>query len=97
MQDDQLKNITCFLKKWIAQFATLIARSLGGSVANTVDLQHAKIAFGAWGTPCAPIPRAARNGHIISEYNGGETIPSNLVPMCAMCNMSLGKNNFIIV
>ena len=33
-------------------------------------------------------------GHIISEYNGGETDISNLRPMCHGCNNKLGKRNW---
>lgn len=35
-------------------------------------------------------------GHIISEFNGGETIISNLKPMCYGCNNKLGKRNWIL-
>tara|TARA_B110001450_G_scaffold213875_1_gene206435 strand:+ start:2681 stop:3718 length:1038 start_codon:yes stop_codon:yes gene_type:complete len=34
-------------------------------------------------------------GHIISEYNGGETVIANLRPMCYGCNNKLGKRNWI--
>ena len=34
-------------------------------------------------------------GHIISEYNGGETTINNLKPMCANCNYKLGKRNWV--
>lgn len=33
-------------------------------------------------------------GHIISEYNGGETSINNLRPMCYGCNNKLGKRNW---
>jgi len=39
-------------------------------------------------------------GHVISEYNGGDTTLENLRPVCSMCNKSMGKMNmdeFIIV
>jgi 5-methylcytosine-specific restriction endonuclease McrA len=29
-------------------------------------------------------------GHNIPESKGGQTIPDNLVPICARCNMSMG-------
>jgi hypothetical protein len=32
-------------------------------------------------------------GHIISEYNGGETIVSNLKPICQNCNSSMNSQN----
>ena len=32
-------------------------------------------------------------GHIISEFNGGETIASNLKPICQNCNSSMGTKN----
>lgn len=32
-------------------------------------------------------------GHIIAEYNGGETIVSNLKPICQNCNSSMGTKN----
>jgi hypothetical protein len=32
-------------------------------------------------------------GHIISEANGGETIVSNLKPICQNCNSSMGTKN----
>ena len=32
-------------------------------------------------------------GHVISEYNGGETIVSNLKPICQNCNSSMGTKN----
>jgi 5-methylcytosine-specific restriction endonuclease McrA len=32
-------------------------------------------------------------GHIIAEANGGKTILSNLLPICAQCNLSMGKMN----
>jgi hypothetical protein len=35
-------------------------------------------------------------GHIISHANGGETIASNLVPMCSVCNKSMGAENLDI-
>lgn len=33
-------------------------------------------------------------GHIISEYNGGETIEENLNPICKQCNSSMGSMNW---
>jgi 5-methylcytosine-specific restriction endonuclease McrA len=33
-------------------------------------------------------------GHVISEYNGGETTIKNLRPMCYGCNNKLGKRNW---
>ena len=33
-------------------------------------------------------------GHIISEYNGGDTIIENLRPMCYGCNNKLGKRDW---
>jgi hypothetical protein len=38
-------------------------------------------------------------GHIISNYNGGENILTNLIPICSLCNSSMGTcnmNDFII-
>jgi len=38
-------------------------------------------------------------GHVISENNGGETIVSNLKPICQNCNSSMGTknmNNFML-
>lgn len=32
-------------------------------------------------------------GHIIPECKGGETILSNLKPICQKCNLSMGTNN----
>ena len=32
--------------------------------------------------------------HIISEFNGGETILENLRPLCSTCNIKMGKNNW---
>jgi hypothetical protein len=32
-------------------------------------------------------------GHIISEFDGGATILDNLAPVCALCNLSMGKTN----
>ena len=32
-------------------------------------------------------------GHIIAESNGGETIVSNLKPICQNCNSSMGTKN----
>ena len=32
-------------------------------------------------------------GHIIAEYNGGESIVSNLKPICQNCNSSMGTKN----
>ena len=34
-------------------------------------------------------------GHIISEYNGGDTILENLRPICEKCNLSMGYKNWI--
>jgi hypothetical protein len=34
-------------------------------------------------------------GHIISEYNGGETNLQNLRPICTYCNSKMGINNWI--
>jgi hypothetical protein len=34
-------------------------------------------------------------GHIISEYNGGETNLDNLKPICPNCNFKMGKKNWI--
>lgn len=34
-------------------------------------------------------------GHIISEFNGGETTLDNLKPICPDCNFKMGKNNWI--
>ena len=33
-------------------------------------------------------------GHIISEYNGGETEPNNLRPICSGCNASMGYKDW---
>ena len=35
-------------------------------------------------------------GHIIAERNGGETVRSNLCPVCAGCNWSMGATNMNI-
>jgi 5-methylcytosine-specific restriction endonuclease McrA len=32
-------------------------------------------------------------GHVISEHNGGETIVSNLKPICQNCNSSMGTKD----
>ena len=32
-------------------------------------------------------------GHIMSEYNGGEVVVENLVPICQPCNSSMGVTN----
>ena len=32
-------------------------------------------------------------GHIVAEADGGETCVSNLVPICAKCNLSMGRKN----
>jgi 5-methylcytosine-specific restriction endonuclease McrA len=32
-------------------------------------------------------------GHIISEVDGGSTTVDNLLPICAQCNLSMGKMN----
>ena len=32
-------------------------------------------------------------GHVIAEANGGETIVSNLKPICQNCNSSMGTKN----
>lgn len=34
-------------------------------------------------------------GHIVAEADGGETVVSNLYPICAECNLSMGKKNMI--
>lgn len=33
-------------------------------------------------------------GHKIAEANGGLTTLSNLIPLCAQCNLSMGRKNF---
>lgn len=35
-------------------------------------------------------------GHIISEFNGGETTLENLLPICSLCNCSMGTTNLNI-
>jgi hypothetical protein len=35
-------------------------------------------------------------GHIISEYNSGDTDLKNLKPICLNCNLKMGKKNWII-
>lgn len=32
-------------------------------------------------------------GHIVSESNGGKTIVKNLIPICKLCNLSMGRSN----
>jgi hypothetical protein len=32
-------------------------------------------------------------GHIMAEAHGGQTVPSNLMPLCASCNLSMGTKN----
>ena len=32
-------------------------------------------------------------GHIISEFNGGDITLDNLIPLCSLCNSSMGKTN----
>lgn len=32
-------------------------------------------------------------GHIISEYNGGKCTVNNLLPICNLCNTSMGRTN----
>jgi len=32
-------------------------------------------------------------GHIISEVNGGDTTILNLLPICSLCNSSMGRSN----
>lgn len=33
-------------------------------------------------------------GHMVSEYNGGSLDISNLIPICRICNSSMGKTNY---
>jgi hypothetical protein len=33
-------------------------------------------------------------GHKISEANGGPTCLTNLIPLCAQCNLSMGRKNY---
>ena len=35
-------------------------------------------------------------GHIVSEYNGGKCTINNLVPICNLCNTSMGRTNMDI-
>jgi len=35
-------------------------------------------------------------GHIVSEHNGGEITLSNLLPICASCNRSMGTNDLYV-
>jgi len=43
---------------------------------------------------CTDITQISFNcGHIISEASGGETIVSNLKPICQHCNSSMGTKN----
>lgn len=32
-------------------------------------------------------------GHIVAEADGGSTCESNLIPICAKCNLSMGRKN----
>ena len=32
-------------------------------------------------------------GHIVAEKMGGQTVASNLIPICAQCNLSMGQKN----
>ena len=32
-------------------------------------------------------------GHILAEANGGKTTLDNLIPLCALCNTSMGTYN----
>jgi hypothetical protein len=32
-------------------------------------------------------------GHIVSDYHGGSVTIENLAPICALCNLSMGKTN----
>ena len=32
-------------------------------------------------------------GHVVAETNGGSTTVDNLRPICAQCNLSMGKTN----
>jgi 5-methylcytosine-specific restriction endonuclease McrA len=32
-----------------------------------------------------------QSGHNIPESKGGQTVPSNLVPICSRCNLSMGN------
>ena len=34
-------------------------------------------------------------GHIVAEANGGKTNVQNLIPLCAQCNLSMGKTNLV--
>ena len=34
-------------------------------------------------------------GHIVSEATGGQTTVNNLRPICAQCNLSMGKMNML--
>lgn len=33
-------------------------------------------------------------GHVLAEANGGKLTLENLRPICAQCNLSMGKENF---
>ena len=35
-------------------------------------------------------------GHIVAEINGGKNATCNLLPTCAQCNRSMGKNNYFV-
>lgn len=32
-------------------------------------------------------------GHIIRQVNGGTSTIDNLIPLCVLCNLSMGKTN----
>lgn len=45
---------------------------------------------------CLSTPISIRNfhcGHVISEVNGGDLTIQNLRPICAPCNLSMGRQN----
>ena len=45
---------------------------------------------------CLTTPISIRNfhcGHVISEANGGDLTIQNLRPICAPCNLSMGRQN----
>jgi 5-methylcytosine-specific restriction endonuclease McrA len=86
--DDEYKPIKKYKKKYIS--ATLkrlvwnkwIGEEIGKSKCTCCNVTTiTQLSFNA--------------GHIIAEFNGGETIVSNLKPICQNCNSSMGTKNMI--
>ena len=91
------KKIESIRKKLKKKVKKMVKKYIPKKVKNDVWDKYIGLEYGT--APCIVCRNSKINskdfeaGHIISEYNGGLINTDNILPICSLCNKSMGTTN----